>query len=154
MYYVENAHEPIITTETFEKVQAISAEMAAKYAPKTIKVKTVYPFTSLIRCANCGKHFTRKKVRTGFVWICPTFNHIGKSACASKQIPEKTLEEEIKNIDMKQVAEITACDGNLLIFHFLNGSEERKKWSDRSRTTSWTEEMRDKAKKQTKARDQ
>lgn len=83
---------------------------------------------------------------------CTTFNNIGKNACASKQIPETTLEKLTENIDMSTVTGITADDGNRFIFHFKDGGFVEKRWRDRSRSESWTDEMRQRAAEQTKAR--
>lgn len=40
MYYVENAHEPIIPPETFRRVQEMIAQRAEKYAPPATKTST------------------------------------------------------------------------------------------------------------------
>jgi hypothetical protein len=34
------------------------------------------------------------------------------------------------------------CNENMLIFHFYDGSEVTRKWKDRSRSQSWTDEMK------------
>lgn len=152
MYYVEKAHEAIIPSETFQKVQEMIAQRAEKYAPPSLEKPAVYPFTSLITCAKCGKHFRRKIVRGKPIWICPVFNNEGKDACAAKQIPEEILEEI--TADMENVAGITADDGNRLLFHFNDGTVTERIWRDRSRSESWTDEMRQKARERTKARNQ
>lgn len=77
MYYVENAHEPIIPLEIFRRVQKMITQRAEKYAPPATESPLTYRFTSLITCAKCGKHFRRKLVRGKPVWICPTFNYEG-----------------------------------------------------------------------------
>ncbi len=145
MYYVENAHEPIIPPETFQNVQRMIAERAKKYGPTTLEKPTSYPFTSLITCAKCGKHFRRKTVRGKPIWICPTFNYEGKAACATKQIPEDILTGITDNMDMEQITGITACDGNRLLFQFADGTTVEKTWKNRSRAESWTKEMKEAA---------
>ena len=154
MYYVENAHEAIIPSEIFQKVQEMITQRAEKYAPPSLEKPAVYPFTSLITCTKCGKHFRRKTVRGKPVWICPTFNYEGKDACAAKQIPEEILEKITSDMDMENVAGITADDGNRLLFHFTDGTVTERTWCDRSRSESWTDEMRQKARDRTKARNQ
>ena len=94
-------------------------------------------------CGNCGKKYRRKVTRTGAVWICSTFNHKGKAACASKQIPEAALEKLTTDLDLSQIAGITANNGNQLVFHFLDGHECTRRWEDRSRSESWTAEMKE-----------
>jgi len=152
MYYVENAHEAIIPSEIFQKVQEMITQRAEKYAPPSLEKPAVYPFTSLITCTKCGKHFRRKIVRGKPIWICPVFNNEGKDACAAKQIPEEILEEI--TADMERIAGITADDGNRLLFHFTDGTVTERTWCNRSRSESWTDEMRQKARDRTKARNQ
>lgn len=86
------------------------------------------------------------------IWICPVFNNEGKDACAAKQIPEEILEEI--TADMERIAGITADDGNRLLFHFTDGTVTERTWCNRSRSESWTDEMRQKARDRTKARNQ
>lgn len=152
MYHTRNTHEAIIDIEVFQQAQEIIEERAARYAPSVKKSRTVYPFTSLITCAGCGKYYRRKVTKTGPVWICPTFNDKGKAACPSKQIPEAALLALTEEMDMSRIAEITADNGNRLIFCFKDGQVLGKRWSGRSRSESWTDEMRKKAGEQTKAR--
>ncbi len=154
MYYVENAHEAIIPPETFKKVQEMITQRAEKYAPPATKSPLTYRFTSLITCAKCGKHFRRKLVRGKPIWICSTFNYEGKAACPAKQIPEEILEEITADMDMERLTGITADDGNRLLFHFSDGTAAEKIWRDRSRSESWTDEMRQNARARTKARNQ
>lgn len=154
MYYVEKAHEAIIPSETFQKVQEMITQRAEKNAPPSLEKPAVYPFTSLITCAKCGKHFRRKTVRGKPIWICPVFNNEGKDVCAAKQIPEEILEEITADMDMENIAGITADDGNQLLFHFTDGTVTERTWRDRSRSESWTDEMRQKARDRTKARNQ
>lgn len=92
MYHAEGTHEAIISTDDYEAVQAEIAQRAAKYLPSTRCFTGRYPFSGLIVCAHCGKHYRRKVTATGLVWICSTYNYQGKVVCPlSKQIPEDTL---------------------------------------------------------------
>ena len=96
-YHADDAHEAIIDMETFLSVQKEKARRAARFIKKPSPKKT-YPFSSLIVCDNCGKNYCRKVTKTGPVWICDTFNSLGKAACASKQIPEPTLQQVTANV--------------------------------------------------------
>ena len=51
-----------------------------------------------------------------------------------------------------QVICIDACHGNLLRFHFYDGSEKELTWKDRSRSESWTPEMREAARQKVLSR--
>lgn len=151
MYHAEDTHEAIIDLATFTAVQQEKAKRASKFTKKPAK-KTTYPFTGMLVCENCGKNYRRKTTKTRVVWICNTFNTLGKDACASKQIPEETLisvsadvlghthfdENEFKRC----VKSVLVCNGNILKFCFYDGSETKTVWKDRSRSESWTEEMK------------
>ena len=156
MYHAENTHEAIISMETFQAVQTEKARRAARFVKKP-PTKTIYPFTSLLQCENCGKHYRRKPTAAGPVWICDTFNSLGKAACASKQIPESTLEAATAEVlgtktfaaelVRLRIDHITVCKGNTLVFHLLDGMQITRKWKDRSRSESWTPEKREAARR-------
>ena len=150
-YHAENTHEPIIDIDTYNLVQLEMARRAESFAkPQT---KTEYPFTGLITCAGCGKHYRRKVTKTGPVWICATYNTLGKSACPSKAIPESALMSVVDEIgDFSKITAITADKDNTLIFYLTNGETIVKRWKDRSRSESWTPEMRAAVGKKTKER--
>ncbi len=82
----------IISMEQYLAVQAEINRRTEQYQ-RCNGQKTIYPFTGKLVCESCGKHYQRKKTATGYVWICSTFNREGKSACPSRQIPEKVLEQ-------------------------------------------------------------
>ena len=157
-YHVGDSHEAIIDIKTFQAVQAEKARRAARFIKKPAPKKT-YPFTSLLVCDNCGKNYRRKVTKTGPVWICDTFNSLGKAACASKQIPEPTLHQVTSDVlgqkDFthewlcSQIQHIRVCNENTLIFCFKDGSEVTRKWKDRSRSESWTDEMKETARRKT-----
>ena len=157
-YLAEDSHEAIIDMETFQAVQAEKARRAARFIKKPAPKKK-YPFTSILVCDNCGKNYRRKVTKTGPVWICDTFNSLGKVACASKQIPEATLHEVAADVlgqnDFthewlcERIQHIRVCNDNALVFCFKDGSEVTRKWKDRSRSESWTDEMRAAARQKT-----
>lgn len=149
-YHAAGTHEPIISPEDFERVQAELKRRAEVYCPEYQPAS--YPFTSLITCAICGKHFIRKHTRTGPTWICGTLKQRGKAACPSKQIPEATLLKLTADMDMSRITGITADNGNRLTFYLNDGSTIEKIWLDRSRSESWTDEMKKQAAKHAKKR--
>ena len=102
-------------------------------------------------CEICGKNYRRKITATGPVWVCGTFNTKGKAYCASKQIPESTLQQVTAEVlettvfepdSLRRVSSILVCRGNRLTFRFHNGAEITRQWKDRSRSESWTDEMK------------
>lgn len=154
MYHAENTHDAIIDMETFQAVQEEKARRAARFLKESAPRK-IYSFTSLLVCDNCGKNYRRKITRTGPVWVCGTFNSVGKAVCASKQIPEETLNTVTAEVLGKpdftrealrsRIKNIVVCNGNMLIYRFQDGSEVTRKWQDRSRSQSWTDEMKEAA---------
>ena len=142
-FIAKGTHEAIIDEKTFDAVQAEMKRRAEKF--KATKHTGSYSYTGLITCSHCGKHYRRKKTSSGPVWICSTYNSLGKIACPSKQIPERTLNEVSADFNILDVAQIIACDDNRLIFSFADGTQEERTWNDRSRSKSWTDEMKQKA---------
>jgi hypothetical protein len=87
------------------------------------------------------------------VWICSTYNTHGKKACASKAIPEPTLITIAeKNAHRGQITAVLVQQNNRLTFTFADGSEVCEVWQDRSRSESWTEEMRAEVGRKTRER--
>ncbi|MBQ7960173.1 MAG: recombinase family protein [Clostridia bacterium] len=150
-YYVEDNHEPIIPREVFEAVQLELEKRREKHCKEVVPQK--YAFTGKILCENCGKNFRRKVTATRVVWICSTFDRLGKKVCASKQIPDETLcavSAEVLGIadfdaDLfeEKIIKITVPEANHLIYHFKDGHTVETTWKDRSRSESWTPEMRE-----------
>lgn len=64
MYYVENAHESIIPSEAFRRVQEMISQRAEKDAPPATESPLTYRFTSLITCAKCGRTSEEKPCET------------------------------------------------------------------------------------------
>lgn len=152
-YHAENTHEPIIDICTYNFVQLEMIKRAEHFS-KPYK-KPEYPFSGLITCAGCGKHYRRKVTATGPVWICSTYNTLGKDVCPSKAIPEPTLMTLASEISPhNKITGITADKENTLIFSLATGETIVKRWEDRSRSKSWTKEMRAAVGKKTKERNQ
>ena len=149
-YHIADSHEPIIPLRQYNAVQEEIKRRADKHTHSCVKQNT-YPFTGMVVCGGCGKHYRRKITKTGPVWICSTFNTMGKAYCLSKQIPENTLisitEEVLGSTDTlyDKITAIRAEKDNTLVFCFKDGSETVKRWQDRSRAESWTEEMKEAA---------
>ncbi len=156
-YHITDSHEKIISLEQFNGVQEEIQRRAEKHTHPGVSRKQ-YPFTGMLVCAGCGKHYRRKVTKTGAVWICSTFNTLGKQYCPSKQIPEKTLisitEELLGSLDAlpDKITAIRAEKDNTLVFCFKDGTETVKRWQDRSRAESWTEEMKDLARQKDQER--
>lgn len=140
MYHVEDAHEAIIDADTFLRVQKRMEQHVDKYVSDL--PKDSFQFSSKITCAICGKNYRRKKTVSRVIWICTTYNSKGKAKCPSKAIPEETLNFLASDVLLDQVESIVADKDNIVRFCMKDGNEVTKHWEDRSRSESWTPEMR------------
>ncbi len=158
MFRVEEAHEAIICKETFDAVQREISRHVDSYKKPAID-KPGHHFNGKLVCCVCGGSYHRKETHGGPVWTCGKFNRFGKSACASKHIPEDilmsatvavlgfaTFDEQAFRDRMER---IQACNENTLIFRLKDGTETSVKWTDKSRRQSWTDEMREAARQTT-----
>ena len=154
-YIIDESHLAIIEKHIFDAVQKRLQKQKEHFS--SIKPTTaVYPFTGKIQCKCCGKNYRRKTTATGIVWICATYNTKGKKHCpTAKQIPENTLisvccevlgiSEFDADVFENQVEKILVPAPNELIFIFTDEHEVSTNWKDRSRSESWTDDMRKKA---------
>lgn len=150
-YHIEDAHEKIISLEQYNAVQREIQKRSEKHSRSGIP-KATYPFTGKLICGGCGKHYRRKVTKGGPVWICGTFNSLGKAYCPSKQIPESTLMDVAADVlgtaifdadtFLSKITAVRVESGNKLVFLHSDGKESVKRWPDRSRADSWTEEMK------------
>lgn len=138
-YYVENSHDAIIPPDLFDAVQA---ERKRRSVLEKSRERKTYPFTGKIICGKCGKKYRRKTTSAGIRWICSTYNTYGKEFCDAKQIPENILESIVGDRDFRQIC---ALDEHTLKVIWADGTESVHNWENRSRSESWTEEMRKEA---------
>ena len=96
-YYIEDAHEGIISKETYYKAMELRQQRAN---PKLVNQDTVeYPFTRMISCGCCGSYFRHKVNNPGKkwkndIWICARQEQKGKAHCDSTRIKDKVLKEK------------------------------------------------------------
>lgn len=151
-FHAQNTHEAIIDMATFVAAQEERSRRAAHFV-KTPLSQTVYPFTGKLLCMGCGKHYRRKVTATQAVWICSTFDSKGKALCpTSKQVPETVLQMcTARILDLTafdacvfeaKIKQIQVGENNSLRFIFVDGHYVDTTWQDRSRSESWTSEMR------------
>ena len=144
-YHVQGCHEAIVPLRSFNAVQEEMKRRAAKHTHPGVKQKE-YPFSGKVTCAGCGKHYRRKVKETGPVWICTTYNTHGKATCPSKAIPERVLEAIVDEVGgIGKITALQACNDNTLVLTLTTGKQIVKRWKDRSRRQSWTEEKKEAA---------
>lgn len=152
-YHIRNHHEGIVSLGDFVKVQELIAFKNAKYqkAPKTTSA-----FTGMIVCRECGGKYCRRTNNGKYSFLCRNRINRNTVTCTNKQIPEYELYrmstevlglKEFKNEFFKAKIEfLEAFSDNSVVFHFKGGEEKRMTWKYKSRSESWTKEMKEKAK--------
>lgn len=75
---------------------------------------------------------------------------MGKSHCASKAVPASEMDRLVSKVvgdDISKIKEIIVYPNNTLLFNLNDGSSITKKWNDISRRDSWTEKMKEEARR-------
>ena len=154
MYLVEEAHEPIIDSKTFNRVQEENKRRALKISDQETKANPSQ-FTRLVVCGNCGKYYRRKKGQGKIYWMCETYSMKGKNACPAIQIRDDILQritkevlnfETLDDIDLRDYIKLIEIYNNKVVkFHLIDGLVVDKSWEYESRRKSWTPEMKEKA---------
>lgn len=97
IFYIENAHEGIISKETFAKVQELRRQRKnTKLAKHTTPH---YPFTGMMVCGCCGSYFRHKVNNSGKawqteIWSCAQKGNAGAASCESTQIKDTVLRDK------------------------------------------------------------
>lgn len=162
-YLVENNHEAIIPKDLYNQYLK---ELKQRQIKVNIKKSTnqIYPFTKLLICNKCGSNYHRKVGKHKNSWKCSTFLQKGVNFCNNKQVPEEVLYEltmkilETDNIKrdelIRKVKNILVCENNIIKFILQSEVAIEVMWKYKSRSESWTKEMRELAGKKTKERKQ
>lgn len=151
MYYVRDNHEPIISRETFDAVQA-RLEDRAKLAPERTREKHL--FTGLIICDICGRHFHRGVQPSGkHFWICNAHCAHGKNYCANTQVREDVLikisaavlnisEDDVSPESLTRIREIRAKPDSKLLYILKDGTTQEISWAKLAHDLRWPPERR------------
>lgn len=150
-YIAENDHEPIIGKDIFDLAQRLRKKRIISHSNGTAH----HYFAGMLICDHCGKKYKFKRTKYNVKYECTTFNDLGKDYCSSKSIPEQTLIKLANEIMgtaefdegrfREKINYIKVKDNNILEFYFHDGTVQNYHWLDRSRSESWTPEMREKA---------
>lgn len=156
-YNVRNSHVPIVSHATFDRVQAeLSRRSIINHDQGEKRQGSEKLFKGLIICGICGKRYVHKyasgRTHNRPIWICTTYNNLGKDCCDSQYIPESVLIETTMNVlgeaslsrqlIMEKIARIDVPRHNHLIYHLTDGTIADTPWTHKSRRDSWTDEMR------------
>ena len=159
-YFIEDAHEPIIDKETFNKVQ----EQLEKRKRNISSIKQEHhPFDKMLVCSICGHHYSWHKNHKP-CYVCCTSHTYGQKACASKGLQEDALRRVtskvlgIKEFDeslmRERINEIVVQPNGDVLFKMKDGREILKECKPLSRKHSWTKEMREQARARALAREE
>lgn len=122
----ENAHEPIISKEIWDRVQATYNGTRGR----TDKSNVVHPLSGLVVCPDCGKKLKLKSERNAQkCLVCRTYVDLGKKYCSSHRISEKLLEEAVLD-DIHSLLQVVEIDEAKAKERFLR---ERSKHTAQSR---------------------
>lgn len=163
-YFVEDTHEAIIPMDEWQAVQA-EFKRRRDLGPFGNKSLNLSAFSTKITCGCCGKHYRHSGKRNTagevyYIWTCQTKSQKGASACPSKNIPEKMLQNtaaKVLGLDEFDEAAMDAQIENATIldhtvtFHFRDGHTESRDFLDKRHGTPWTEERQEKARESMKA---
>ena len=155
MYHVSESHPKIISKEIYEKANEKKANSKVKYVHEK---SFVSPFDKKIKCASCNRNYVRKKNKYRAFWVCSSMSN--RSACCCSQT--LSLREDIlleltnkalriskfdEEILKKMIEKIVVHQTKDLDFVFRNGEVKTFHFEFKSRKESWTDEMKEQARK-------
>ena len=153
-YFMQDHHTPIVDRETFQHVQDRMDLQRETHAGTGGRRGA---FSGMLHCTKCGKSYKRKTTHGKAAWQCSTFITLGKRFCHTKQIPEDILiattvsvlgiTEFDEEVFLNQIERIEVPAFNHLVYIFKDGHREERIWQDKSRRDSWTDEMRQQARR-------
>ena len=103
----------------------------------------------MIRCGICGAAYHHKIAGAAAkykkpVWICSTYNSLGKAYCASQMVPDRIMRVKLAEAGGPEgLREILVPGPGVLSFIYINGKHVDLPWHNPSRSESWTPEMRE-----------
>ena len=155
---VDNAHEPIIDRDTFERVQEEIKRRDGGYSNDSKD----NVFKQLVYCGTCGGRYQRKKNHSTkgetYKWMCRRYLYAEKNhRCDSIGIPEDILISKTKELLRVETLtfELVKATIEKIIIHkektveylFRNGEVKELPWDFKSRSLSWTQEMKEEARR-------
>lgn len=148
-YLAEGTHEAIIDVETYRIVRS---EVKRRTSRENSLDPPKYPFREMVFCSACGAPFNRKKSKTETFWRCARNLGLRDGTCHMQGIPERKLEEIVADVlgleefdpeqFIQKIERIEVFSGQKIELHLRDGSRHVATWKERSRSESWTREMR------------
>jgi len=105
-YYIEDNHDPIVSKETWDKVQQEfqrRGKTKGNVPGNTNKYQNRYPLTRMLYCSKCGAALIRRTWNSKhsckkIVWQCSNYIKNGKDTCTGTKIDD----EVISRINIKE----------------------------------------------------
>ena len=86
---VEGTHEPIISRQQWDRVQALLAKDARTPAFE----QNISPFAGFLRCGDCGRAMSKTNHPGGIYYCCGSYKRYGPGACTRHGISQRELEQ-------------------------------------------------------------
>jgi len=110
-FYLENSHQPIVTSKVWEEAQrqiALRAKAKGNGEETKNKYQNRYPLTGMLFCAKCGAPLRRRTWNSThackkIVWQCSNYVRNGKHACIGTTVDDAVVSR--LNIQSETVVE-------------------------------------------------
>ena len=106
-YYIKDNHPPIVTRETWDKVQEIMFERKSKRKigeGGTKKYQNRYPLSGMLICPYCGSTLRRKQVHNKRIeWWCSKSIEKGIKACKGIHVKDEDVQNITKPTVIKEM---------------------------------------------------
>lgn len=105
----KNAHEPIISMELWEMVQARTKQafVGGRFLTKGNRPKSGYLLSGLIKCGECGSNFHGRRYHRKYViarvYLCGGYNMYGNNNCTRWEVNAEHIEGFIINYIHKKI---------------------------------------------------
>ena len=98
-FYLENSHQPIVTSEVWEEAQrqiALRAKAKGNGEETKNKYQNRYPLTGMLFCSKCGAPLRRRTWNSNHsckkvVWQCSNYVKNGKHACQGTTVDDAVV---------------------------------------------------------------
>ena len=146
-FLVENTHEPLISMEDFDRVQA-ELDRRGKLSSYANRVDGMNCFYTKVRCGVCGQNYVRRKFRNSteeyYSWLCRShFKNKTENACEGRAVRQSVLEDGFETATgiafteeaFAEMVEVILISGDEeLTYRFKDGTEKKVYWERSNRS--------------------
>lgn len=146
-FLVENTHEPLISMEDFDKVQA-ELDRRGKLSSYANRVDGMNCFYTKVKCGCCGQNYVRRKFKNSteeyYSWMCRShFKNKTPDACEGRAVRQAVLEDGFttatgiaftEDAFSEAVKEILISGDEELTYRFKDGTEKKVYWERSNRS--------------------